>query len=726
MSNNTHERSMQRAGTATGVMAASVFLVTAAHAQSASSLGADPQQSPLAASHATIEEIVVTAQKRSENLEDVPLSISAVTAASLQRLGVNGTLDLQTLVPGFQVSQVNAASTPSIRGVGSTDPSGGNEGAVALYVDGVYFPSQNAGLFSFPDIERVEVLKGPQGTLFGRNATAGLVNVITKNPTQETQANVTVGYGNFRTDQEAGYFSTGITPEVATSISAYHTKQNEGWGRNLFNGSDVYRSDETGVRGKILATPGENTRIILSADYIDSKTDIGEAFLPSPASAPYTVDVNLTPRGEIKDYGGNLRVEQEFSFAKLVSISGYRHVLTSYDIDQDRSPIPIVNALVNFADHSFTQELQLVSKDDGKLKWIFGGFYMGRTVCADPLTIEGLALAPAGLESSAIFACQKTRSLSGFAQASYEILDQTHLTVGARYTSDRQTEEGHDAATLIPGAPTLQILDPAAGSVTFAKPTYRVALDHKLGGALVYASFDRGFKAGYFNLQGFPTSSVRPEVLDSVQVGIKQDFYERRLRIDADAFYYKYSDIQIILVQNGSAHGVNAGKAKVNGYEFNATALPMDELNLRAGVTWLPTARYDTFDPCPSATQAGETCNDSRMIRAPRVSATMGADYTFSSLAGEFTPSLSFNYSSAFPWVAQASLATTPAFSEPSYGVLNGRVAWRSPSQHLTASLWTKNVTNRNYNVYGTNDAFGNWTIPAAPRTYGVTVGYIY
>jgi iron complex outermembrane receptor protein len=255
MSSNSHDRWTSRAGITPCVLAASFFLVMAAHSQTASTLSADLQQSSPAASHATIEEIVVTAQKRSENLEDVPLSISAVTAASLQRLGVNGTLDLQTLVPGFQVSQVNAASTPSIRGVGSTDPSGGNEGAVALYVDGVYFPSQNAGLFSFPDIERVEVLKGPQGTLFGRNATAGLVNVITKNPTQDTQAEVTVGYGNFRTDQEAGYFTTGITPEVAASISAYHVKQDEGWGRNLLNGSDVYRSDETGVRGKILATP---------------------------------------------------------------------------------------------------------------------------------------------------------------------------------------------------------------------------------------------------------------------------------------------------------------------------------------------------------------------------------------------------------------------------------------------------------------------------------------
>lgn len=674
-----------------------------------------------------VEDIIVTAQKRSENLQDVPVSITAVTSDTLSRLGVDGTVDLQTLVPGFQASQVNSASTPSIRGIGSTDPSGSNEGAVALYVDGVYYPSQSSGIFSFANIERIEVLKGPQGTLFGRNATGGLVNVITKTPSDELEGSFTLGYGKYDSVRLSGYLTGGIAPGLAADISVFHADQNDGWGSNIATGKDVYRSKETGIRTKLYATPGDATKITISADYVDQRSDIGLAFLPMPTAQRYTINTNLTPRGRIESYGASLRFEHDFDFAQLLTISGYRHVDASYDIDQDRGPLPIVNAFVEQTDRSFTQEIQLLSNESSKLKWILGGFFMHRKASQAPLIIEGLALAPVGFLSQSIFASQKTRSLSVFGQATYPVFENTNVTVGARYTSDRQIETGRAELTVnAPGNPVVAIPDPGPGRRTFSKLTYRFALDQKIGDTLLYASYDRGFKAGYFNLQGFPASSIKPEVLDSLQFGVKTDLFDRRLRVNAAAFLYDYSDIQIILVENGSARGVNAGKATVNGFELDLTAVPVDDLNLRAGVTWLPKARYKTFDPCPSVTVPGDTCNGSRMIRSAKWSVALGADYTFRTPIGDITPSASFNYSSEFPWVAQANLATAPAFSERPYGILNAQISWKSVSGNLNASIWAKNITDKDYGVYGTVDAFGPWGIPGAPFTWGATLGFSF
>jgi iron complex outermembrane receptor protein len=697
-----------------------------ASAQSASaSLDAPAPSSPESADDEgnAVADIVVTAQKRSQNLQDVPISITAIDADTLQRRSVSGTLDLQSVIPGFQSSQVTSAATPALRSLGSTEPSPGNEGSVALYVDGIYYATQNSGLFSFPDIERVEVLKGPQGTLFGRNATAGLINIITRTPSQTPTGELTLGYGNFDTFRATGYFSTGLTQDVAASISGVYANQGKGWGRNLFTGRDAFKAEEVGVRGKVYVTPGPNTRITLAASYNEQRNDIGSAFLPEGAPA-FTVNINLPPRVKTRDWGVSGRIEQDLGFASLVSITAYRDNVTDFAVDQDRSPLAIIDALLTNRTHAFTQEVQLVSDASSKLEWIFGGFYMSRSASVDPVSIGGLGLAPFGLANQSIFGTQTTKSISGFAQATYPILENTRVTAGLRYTSDRTTYDGEAVLTLLdPAIPPITLPDPNSGSRTDSKLTYRFVVDQKIGSTLLYASYDRGFKSGFFNMNGFPATSVKPEVLDSLQLGVKGDLFDRRLRFDAAAFFYDYSNIQIVFVQNGAAIAVNAGNARINGFEFNLTALPVRGLNLTAGVTWLPKARYGTFDPCPAVTVAGDTCNGSRTIRSPRISLALGADYTFETDIGNFTPAASFNYSSSFPWVAAANQPTVPTFSEDAYGVVNASFSWTSTLERFNASIWARNLNDARYSVYGTNDAFGNWTVAAAPRTFGGTIG---
>ena len=228
-----------------------------------------------------LEEVVVTAQRRSENLQQVPIAVATVTANDIQRAGVNSTDTLRQVTPGVMFTTQQRSAQVFIRGVGSQGTGAGDEAAVPIYIDGVYYPSAWGNMFSFNNIDRVEVLKGPQGTLFGRNATGGLVHIITRDPTSEFGVEGSVNYGNFDT-KEGSLYVTGGGENIATDFDGYYVHQGKGWGKDLINGGDVNRKREWSLRSKTVWRPTDDDKLTFAIDYSWNTSDIGLIRTPLP------------------------------------------------------------------------------------------------------------------------------------------------------------------------------------------------------------------------------------------------------------------------------------------------------------------------------------------------------------------------------------------------------------------------------------------------------------
>src|SRR5688572_17509485 len=251
----------------------------------------------------TLEEVTVTAQRREQTLQSVPIAISALTADSLEKSGINDMADLAVVTPGLVMTNSRGSATPYLRGVGTQAGDPGGTSSVATYVDGVYYSAPMSGLFSFNNIERIEVIKGPQGTLFGQSATGGLIHVITRDPEHEARGQMKLAYGNYDTTNLSLYQTLGVSENLATDLSAVANYQGQGFGENLNTGDDVNYRREFAVRNKWLWTPGAATRVVVSLDYSANENDTGQV----RAIMPGTLGVGATPaRGSGHDVQNNL------------------------------------------------------------------------------------------------------------------------------------------------------------------------------------------------------------------------------------------------------------------------------------------------------------------------------------------------------------------------------------------------------------------------------------
>lgn len=296
------------------------------HAQASSA--SQPSGATTSPSDQSIGDIIVTAQRRDQRLQDVPISISAVGASTLKNTGVTGTSQLQSVVPNLVVARSVGASVPFLRGIGSSSGDIATESSVAIYVDGVYQPSVYANVFEFNGLERIEVLKGPQGTLFGRNATGGVVQVITKAPSSKPEMNFDFSYGNYQTVKAAAYVSGGLADNLAANLAIQYQDQNDGWGRNIALGTDDYYSRDFNVRGKLLFTPSDATDITLSGNYssfnhhniaLQNPPGAGQGFL-----GRYQTAGDADARIDGEGYGGSLTATHDFGAFQVRSISAYQ------------------------------------------------------------------------------------------------------------------------------------------------------------------------------------------------------------------------------------------------------------------------------------------------------------------------------------------------------------------------------------------------------------------
>jgi iron complex outermembrane receptor protein len=686
-----------------------------------------PQAAPPVAASSGLGEIVVTAQRTSQSLQKVPIAVTAVTAANLQSRQITGTEEIQAAVPNLTISENGVSVTPFLRGVGSNQSNPNDEPSVATYVDGVYIASPTGNIFKFNDVEQIEVLKGPQGTLFGRNATGGVIQIITRDPQQTPLLETSVGYGNYNSVSANAYATTGITSNLAIDVSAVWDKNFDGYGTDINRHADIFKRDELGFRSKIMWTPGDRTKIRLSGDYSrlnSTGTDyqLAQGVIGVDGVSTYPgrrkTDTDFPNLGDNRVYGGSLRIDHDLDFARFVSISAYRHVVGDYHLDQDATTAPVVLSFINQYARTVSQEVQLLNPTGSKLTWLLGGYYFNAHYAYTPLTIEGLAAAPFSRED--LFGSQTTNSLSAYGQMTYPITDSTHLTGGLRFTHERQSTDGHivaDGITIVPDIPQKQGIN---------RLTWRAAVDHSFTSDILgYLSYNRGIKSGGFNMINPGTPGYKPETLDAYEAGLKTQFFDHRIRINLAGFYYNYKDIQVFNITGGGAVlTTNAAKAHVYGMDLDFAFKMSNALTFSAGFGYLnahytsfPNATFTPASPLDGPQMVGNASGND-LIFAPKTSANASLDYAIPVSFGKVSADASVQYRD------RVYVSADNRLEIPAYAVMNASAGWTSQDNRFSVTVWARNLLNQDYYANRTEQALGDIQYLAPPRTFGVTLGF--
>jgi iron complex outermembrane recepter protein len=682
-----------------------------------------------AATGDSLAEVVVTAQRRTENAQTVPIALSAISGDTLeQTFGVNNVDTLQEAVPGLNISMDTGNTKIFLRGVGTTAVATDN--SVGIYVDGVYIAAQGSSFMNLANIDQVEIDKGPQGTLFGRNTTGGVVQIVTKTPSFTPSAYLTFGYGNYNTFTLNFYGTSGIAPNLAADFAYYYNNQLDSPGMNVTTGTNnIFRQNAEVIRNKWLWTPTGATTVMLALDYTQDRQATGTVWSLLPGAVGgggkttyvgfYNTASNLDNHWTDRNYGASLRLEQDFGWSRLVSITGARDSLNIHTLDQDATPLHLVDATpLPELDETLTQELQLQSPvGNEKFKWIVGLYYMDDRFASLPLVISEGDYSPSGLTYAMVevYVREPTRSYAEFGQATWEFLPDTHLTLGVRNTDDTKSIGGN---TLVDGFDAVQ----GRQTADFSKATYRAVLDRQFTPDILgYVSWSTGFKSGQYSLVNFTEPSVKPEVLTAYETGFKMEFLDRRLRVNASAFDYKYQDIQVQEVVVGGTQLVNAAQATIYGLDLDTNAKLTRSLSLQASLEWLH-ARYTNFPNDPSYVPAPAGGNDLitingagfHMTNAPDFSAYVAVDYTMAVAGGILDVNVNESYNSGYYWDPDDRLR------QPAFALLGGYVKWTDGEGKWSYRLWGNNVTSRHYYTYEDAFAFGDIYSPAMPATYGV------
>jgi iron complex outermembrane receptor protein len=696
-------------------------------------------------SSASLEEIVVTAEKRRENLQDVPIAITSITVGQIQTRGIEDVRDLSSAVVSLNVSDQIGHLLPSLRGVGTSVVGAGAESSVALYVDGVYYADAASALLTFNNIAQIDVLKGPQGTLFGRNATGGVISVTTAEPSEAPGGKASISYGNYNTTSAKAYVTGGVAAGVAADIALQYSRQGTGYGRNLATGDYDNRTPlDFSARSKWRFDPVDGTKIMVTGEFANMSTSVGNSnhviraspfgpMLP-PGTSPYDISSDLNPFVHTKSAGGNVRLEQELGAARLVSITAYRRLTNEFFVDGDETPVPAVVIDVHDDERQFSQEVQLLSNYTGRFQWVVGGFYFNSTGKFDPFGIAlGGPLAatlpfpfPVTVFDQRINSEQKTASLAGFGEAKVDLTDTTRVTIGGRVTGEKRNFEGTTTGVANGVIQLGNLSPPVTGEQKVTRPTWRLILDQKVGAdTLLYASYNRGFKSGTFNGTNPPDPPLKPETLDAYEAGLKSTWLDNRVRFNAAGYYYDYKNYQVISIAAGQAVYKNAS-AKIYGAEGELDAAVTSNLRVNAGIGWTH-ARYANFNDGITNTvipgggilqTAGHDFSGHVLTYVPDMSAQLGVNYSIPAFTGKLTFDANYNYNGGFYPEAENVL------HQKAFDMTNASVAWSDSKDALTVRLWGKNLTNTLAITDIASSAFASIANYQPPRTYGIELGY--
>jgi len=685
-----------------------------------------------------LAEIVVTAQRSNENVQNVPVAVSTVTATQLERATITDVRDISVAIPSLTLTDTNGYLTSSIRGVGGNSIGPGVENQVALYIDDVYYGSPAGSLLQLNNIHQIDVLKGPQGTLFGRNATGGVVQISTRDPTDQLAGDVNVSYGNYNNMFATAYIGGPISDVLKADIALEGRHQGNGWGTNSYNGQQIFNIDyEYAWRSKVLFDPIDGTRFTLIGDYSSTRNTLETGVVApgrisgwTPAAGPipdlgYNADFNGPNLHQGWDGGVSLKWDQDLGPVQFVNIAAYRRSMYNFDFDYDYSPVNLENIYARQLDRQFSEEFRLQSKSSGKLKWVLGAFYFDARAGWNNFLLQAYDL---GLNIT-VRNFQTTQSTAGFGQVTYEVLPDTNLTVGARYTSE--TKAAVDGSTTLGvvgpgGGPSIATTTAADAELHAAKGTYRVSLDHRFTDQfMAYVSYNTGFKSGGFNTGAPGSAPYLPEKLDAAELGMKSDFYDRRVRLDLAAFHYSYSNIQVQQLTRGAITTINGASASLYGVDGDISVAVANNVRISSGLGWNH-PNFTSFPNCPIVPPQGGvpshagSCAGHQIPLASDFVGNVAIDYTVPLASGSLDLNANVYYNGGFYFTPDNNTR------QGAYAQTSASGTWIAPAGHLTLAAWGKNLANKRVSTYeAENSANGSAdAIYLAPRLYGVTVGY--
>jgi iron complex outermembrane recepter protein len=721
---------------------------------------AQPAVAQAADEQANASEIVVTAQRREESVQDVPISMTALTGETLAKAGIQDTESLSTLTPGLLV-QRSVVGQIRIRGIGNENYTISGDPGVAVHSDGVYVARAAAGLFDLFDINRVEVLRGPQGTLYGRNATGGVINVLPNTPSDTFEGRIGASYGNYDAFRIDGMINAPISQTVALRFAALGNYR-DGFTKNTnadarSRGFDSFDSkDVFAIRAQVANTDEGPFKARLAFEYLNDDSNLpaykyrnrptalptsdfggGASAFTSPFLRTVNQGIELAIPGTGRTVGSNddvfktiqtglgLHLSYDFGNVTLSSISAFRDTKFNYLDDGDGADIFYVNYFQQDKTKQYSQEIQLSGGGD-RFEWLLGGFYFkesGSSFIGLPfpfganlpfyITIDGTA---------------KTRALAGFGELRWNATDRLKITLGGRYSSEKRAAAYRYEINF--GAPF--VANPDLKD-TFNAFTPRAVINYELTDDVnVYASVTRGFKSGGFNLLAIQPGFA-PEKLWSYEGGVKTTFGGGRGTFNANVFYTDYKNVQVQQIVNLSSVLTNAAAATIKGAEVELAYRPLKGFDLGATLAYLD-AKYDKFctgDPTQPAAPISPGCNaanpidltGNRFPRAPKLTLTGNLGYT-ADLGS--TGSLAFRGDVRYQSKTFFTQFNRPLISQKAYTIVNGRITWTSESEKFSLGIYGNNLFDKTYfsevlESGAFNPQLVGQAYVAPPRTYGVT-----
>ncbi|MCW1429655.1 TonB-dependent receptor [Novosphingobium sp. JCM 18896] len=705
---------------------------------------------------ADASEIIVTAQRRSERLRDVPISITALTADTLVQSGINNTLDIARVTPGVQLPLYGGFLQPSIRGISSASAGLGDSSNVAIYVDGVYQPSQSGQLVDLPDIQQVEVLKGPQGTLYGQNAAGGAIILTSVAPSFDLTGRFSASYGNYDHWQVRGYISGPLVEDrIAISVAGSFEDRN-GFRRNVATGGRDSGLQSELIRARLLFQASDRVSFTLGGYYsrrsdggqyagqpVGPGTPLGYALaglvgLNVPrANDPQSYALNVDPLTLIRSYGFNLLGKFDTDFGTFNTVTAYGNVKVRDVADADYTAVNLGDVDLNIFNDHFIQELNFTSAKWGRATLSAGLFYMALKESYAPNTFNGyftgltdpvtaFPTTPSPLFRINQYAYNRKRSYAAYAELGYELTDRLNVSIAGRYSYEtQQTADNYSQLTGAQG-PTLTA-DPR-GKISFERFTPRATIRYAIDDSSnVYATYSQGFKSGYVNSGDNPAANpplepVQPEKVFAYEVGYKGRLAPG-ISLNLSAFWYDYKDLQVYVYSPPNQFYRNAAAARIKGIDGDITIQAAPGLTLTAGASYVD-GKYRSFPDAvvyrPNAfgfgyDTVGLDASGRRMQRAPKFTANAAISYETTWQAGTFGLYLAGNYNSGLNYDVAANVR------QSAYALLDGQLSF-SPAgiEGLRLVVWGKNLTNKDYLASFLGSQFVLGGSYAEPRTYGV------
>jgi len=696
-------------------------------------------------SFGAIEEITITATRREVGLQDVGVSVTAFSGASLREMNVTTTDDLTIVTPGLSFIQAGGAPLAgliAIRGVAQNDFAAHLESANVLYIDDVYRPSNGSSLRTMFDVERVEVLKGPQGTLFGRNATGGLIHIITKEPTQDLEGYASLTVGEYEKITGEAAINLPMSDKAALRVAAY-ANHNDGWIKNAI-GPDQMADDTLALRGKLLVTPAEGWRIKFQVEWAKNfDNPAGASFPtggfvgpdtlgqfkppPAPTDTGYVDADGSVFTGEF-DFPGVFEREEFMIFADIsyswdnltfTSITSYSDLDILYEEDNDLTPFDIAIFRQNTTQENFTQEFR-VNGDYDRFR-VTGGFYY--------LHIDGdyfqnyqinnlgnfnqilapipVLILPVGLNQFGDYTL-KTKSWSLFAQAEYDVDEKVTVTAGLRYTRDKKDYAYINVCENLLPVPACPPAFPpdilaGAGLVTDEHSeggvSARLQFDYRVSEDwLLFAAYNRGYKAFNYNA-GFagaaPVDGVRfdGEKLNAFEIGSKSDFWDGRARFNISGYYYDYQDYQAF-DQRGTSFILSNTDATIYGADAEFTVSPGGGINALIGVAYIHTDVKDI--------PIGGQLFDVEAPQAPEFSINFAVSKDFQVGGGNVRIGFDGNYEGSY----FSQLNNAPVTKAGDNWLVNARISYAPNDGNWEIAAFGRNLFNEERLLYAFDITF--------------------